>query len=166
MHRSPVRKRDASAAPQYRIGDYPMHYFTAIQRQNQLNLGRALRACEVSVPVWRVLSTLSQRDGQTVGQIAAMAVLDRSGLGRLLEQMESAGLVERKSPPEDRRAVLISLTSAGRRRFASALPLVEAHYRRLLQGIAPHEFEALIGLLRRIKTNALMMSDNADLEQE
>jgi DNA-binding MarR family transcriptional regulator len=166
MHRNATRKRTAPAAPEYRIGDYPMHYFAAIQRQNQLNLGRALRACDLSVPTWRVLSALSQRDGQTVGQIAAMAVLDRSGLGRLLEQMEAAGLVARKSPPQDRRAVLISLTTAGRRRFANALALVEAHYRRLLHGIAPHEFETLIGLLRRIKTNALMMSDAADLEQE
>jgi DNA-binding MarR family transcriptional regulator len=93
-------------------------------------------------------------------------VLDRSGLGRLLEQMEADGLVERTNPPQDRRAVLIRLTSVGRNRFVAALPLVEAHYRRLLRGVMSQDFKTLIRLLRRIKANALMMADASDLEPE
>src|SRR6516225_11745323 len=154
MNRAIIREREARAhpgtAPGYRISDYPMHYLAAIQRQNQLNLARVLRACALTVPTWRVLSTLAQKDGQTVGQIAGMAVLDRSALGRLLEQMETDRLVERASPPEDRRAVVIRLTPAGRNRFAAALPLVERHYRGLLHGLTPADFKALMRLLRRI----------------
>jgi MarR family transcriptional regulator, organic hydroperoxide resistance regulator len=171
MDRTVIRKREpharaAGTTRQYRIADYPMHYFAAIQRQNQLNLARVLRARDLSVPAWRVLSALSQKDGQTVGQIAALTVLDRSGLGRLLEQMGADGLVERTNPPQDRRAVLIRLTPRGRSCFAAALPLVETHYRRLLRGIASQDFKALIRLLRRIKANALMMADASDLEPE
>jgi len=171
MKRTAIREREPRGprtghASEYRIADYPMHYFAAIQRQNQINLTRVLRGCDVSVPAWRVLSALSHKDGQTVGQIATLTVLDRSGLGRLLEQMEADGLVERTSSPPDRRAVSIRLTSSGRDRFAAALPLVEAHYRRLLHGVAPHDFKALIRLLRRIKANALMMADASDLEPE
>ena len=172
MDQAAIRKREARArpatetAPGYRIADYPMHYLAAIQRQNQLNLARVLRACDLSVPAWRVLAALSEKDGQTVGQIAALTVLDRSGLGRLLEQMESDDLVERTSPPQDRRAVLIRLTSYGRRRFTAALPLVETHYRRLLRGVASQDFKTLMRLLRRIKANALMMTDASDLEPE
>ena len=171
MDRTAIKRRAtnvrvAGDAPGYRIADYPMHYFAAIQRQNQLNLARVLRACDLTVPTWRVLSALSQKDGQTVGQIAALTVLDRSGLGRLLEQMEADGLVERTNPPQDRRAVLIRLTSVGRNRFVAALPLVEAHYRRLLRGVVSQDFKTLIRLLRRIKANALMMADASDLEPE
>ena len=91
MDRAAIKRRAANVrvagdAPGYRIADYPMHYFAAIQRQNQLNLARVLRACDLTVPAWRVLSALSQKDGQTVGQIAALTVLDRSGLGRLLDR--------------------------------------------------------------------------------
>src|ERR1700761_3073460 len=88
-------ERDTEASPQTRAPDYsgvtdhPMHYFAAIVRQNQLNLAHVLRPFELSVPQWRVLSALAARDGHTVGQIAEFAVLDRSGLGRLLEQMEA-----------------------------------------------------------------------------
>jgi len=154
-------------APDYiAVNDHPVHYFAAVVRHNQLNLARVLRPFELSVPQWRVLSALATRDGQTVGQVADFAVLDRSGLGRLLEQMEADGLVERTSAPDDRRAVLIRLSVAGRKRRAAALPLVVKHYRRLMHGISGEEYRALMGLLRRFKANAMMMSDVTLLEAE
>ena len=156
----------AAASSEYRITDYPMHYFAAIQRQNQINLAHVLRPLGLSVHEWRVLIALAEKDGQTVGQIAEVEVLDRSGLGRLLEQMETEGLVERTSAPEDRRAVLIRLAPNGKKRHAAASPLVMAHYRRLLRGVSDDEFGTLIRLLRRIKANALMMSDVSISELE
>lgn len=155
-----------SAVPEYSVTDYPMHYFAAVQRQNQINLTNALRPLGLSVQQWRVLVTLAEQDGRTVGQIAEVTVLDRSGLGRLLEQMEADGLVERTSPPDDRRAVLIRLAPEGRKRHAAALPLAKAHYRRLLRGVSSDEFKTLIRLLRRLKANALMMSDASISELE
>jgi MarR family transcriptional regulator, organic hydroperoxide resistance regulator len=166
--RKPARRAGAAGpvGRTYRIGDYPMHYIAAIQRQNQLNLGQALRAIDVSVPMWRALGALYDHDAQTIGQIAEKTVLDRSSLGRLLEDMAAAGLVERQSPPGDRRAVLIRLSAAGRRRFEAAEPIVLNHYRRLLHGISEREFRALMRLLRRLKANTLMMSDVETLEVE
>jgi DNA-binding MarR family transcriptional regulator len=154
------------AAATYRIGDYPMHYLAAIQRQNQANLGHALRAAGLSVPMWRALAALSAKDDQTIGQIADTTVLDRSSLGRLLEDMAAQGLVERESPPDDRRAVLIRLSVAGRRGFEAALPIALGHYRRLLHGISDADFRTLMRVLRRMKANARMMSDIAILEAE
>lgn len=174
MKSAPIRSADqdgdAEASRQARAPDYsgvtshPMHYFAAIVRQNQLNLAHVLRPFELSVPQWRVLSALAARDGHTVGQIAEFAVLDRSGLGRLLEQMEADGLVERTSAPEDRRAMLIRLSPAGKKRRAAVFPAVVAHYRRLLRGISGAEYKALMSLLRRVKANALMMADVSLLE--
>lgn len=143
----------------YRIADFPMHYFAAIQRQNQANLGHVLRPVGLSVPMWRALSALADTDGQTIGQIAETAVLDRSGLGRLLEDMAADGLVARTSPPDDKRAVVISLTAAGRKRFEAGMPLVLAHYHKLLHGVSDDDFTTLMRVLRRVKANARMMSD-------
>jgi DNA-binding MarR family transcriptional regulator len=162
--RRPASAVAAPLLPGYRIGDFPMHYIAAIQRQNQLNLAHALRAVDVSVPMWRALAALHDRDGQTIGQIAEMTVLDRSSLGRLLEEMAAQRLVERESPRDDRRAVLIRLSAGGRRRFEAAQPIVLAHYRRLLHGLSARDYETLMRLLRRIKANTRMMSDIATLE--
>jgi DNA-binding MarR family transcriptional regulator len=162
---------EATAPPRavpktYRIADYPMHYFAAIQRQSQINLGHALRAHGLTVPTWRALSALHGKDGLTIGQIAEITVLDRSSLGRLLEEMAAAGLVARENMPDDRRAVLIRLSAAGERRFASALPSALAYYQRVLRGVSDAEFKTLMRLLRRIKANVRMMSDLATLEAD
>ena len=162
----PAKPASAAAKPAYRILDYPMHYFAAVQRQNQINLAQVLRPLGLTAHGWRVLSALFEKDGQTVGQIAEITVLDRSGLGRLLEQMETEGLVERTSAPDDGRAVLIRLAAGGKKRHAAALPVISAHYRRLLRGVADKDFKTLIQLLRRMKANALMMSDTSIAELE
>jgi DNA-binding MarR family transcriptional regulator len=154
------------APHRYRIGDFPMHYIAAIQRQNQINLGHALRPIEMSVPTWRVLSALNDSDGLTIGQLAERCVLDRSSLGRLLEDLAAEGLVQRETAPDDRRTLLIRRTPQGEKRFHAALTIVREHYRRLLRGISSREFDVLIGLLRRIKANARMMSDVALMEDD
>ena len=159
-------KPGATKTPPYRITDSPMHYFAAIQRQNQLNLARALRDFGLSVPMWRALAALHQKDRQTIGEIAQLAVLDRSSLGRLLDDMAKEGLVEREKLPDDRRALAIRLSAAGRKTFEASLPLAQRHYRNVLKGVSPEEFETLMRVLRRIKSNARMMSDVADLEIE
>ena len=148
----------------YRLTDYPMHYFVAIQRQNQLNLARGLREFGLSVPMWRALSALHQKDGQTIGEIAQLAVLDRSSLGRLLDDMAKAKLVEREPLPDDRRALVIRLSAQGRKTFEATLPMVASHYRGVLKGVSPEEFETLMRVLRRIKANTRLMADVADLD--
>jgi MarR family transcriptional regulator, organic hydroperoxide resistance regulator len=156
----------AAAERPYRLTDFPMHYFAAIQRQNQLNLGRSLREHGLTVPMWRAMSALHQKDGQTIGEIAQLAVLDRSSLGRLLDDMAKEGLVEREPLPDDRRALAIKLSAAGRRKFEAGLPLVQRHYQNVLKGVSADEFETLMRVLRRIKANARMMSDVSDLETD
>lgn len=155
-----------AATVPYRLTDYPMHYFAAIQRQNQLNLGRALRPRGLSVPMWRALSALRHKDGQTIGEIAQLAVLDRSSLGRLLDEMEQIGLVERTALPDDRRALAVRLTAKGRAVFEKTRTVMQDHYRNVLKGVEPEEFETLMRVLRRVKANVRMMADVADLDSD
>ena len=49
-------------------------------------------------------------------------VLSRSGLTRLLDRMEAAGLVERKLAKNDRRRFEVSLTDAGKKEFERVWP--------------------------------------------
>ena len=116
--------------------------------------------------MWRALSALHQKDGQTIGEIAQLAVLDRSSLGRLLDEMAKAKLVEREPLPDDRRALAIRLSAHGRKTFEATLPLAQRHYRDVLKGVSAQEFETLMRVLRRIKANTRMMADVADLEAE
>ncbi len=54
--------------------------------------------------------------------LASAVVLSKSGLTRLVDRMEQAGLVERETCPSDRRGTFATITAQGRTRFLAAAP--------------------------------------------
>jgi DNA-binding MarR family transcriptional regulator len=54
--------------------------------------------------------------------LAASVLLSQSGLTRLVDRMQEAGLVVREPCPSDRRVLYARLTKEGLRRFAEAQP--------------------------------------------
>jgi len=61
-----------------------------------------------------VLFALFERDGWTIGELAARSRVTHVAVLHLIEKMESARLVKRKQCPEDRRATRVWLTPCGR----------------------------------------------------
>ena len=67
---------------------------------------------------WKALSTCARRGrptGSSAGQLAKRAELSSGAMTNRLDRMEEAGLVRRLPDPDDRRAVQVELTDAGRR---------------------------------------------------
>jgi DNA-binding MarR family transcriptional regulator len=58
-----------------------------------------------------------------MNELADDLILSRGGATRLIARMEEAGLVERQTPPEDRRATFAVITDAGREAIERALPV-------------------------------------------
>jgi DNA-binding MarR family transcriptional regulator len=56
-------------------------------------------------------------------ELATFAVLSKSGLSRLIDRMEAAGLVGRESCSADRRGTYAALTPEGRKALAAATPV-------------------------------------------
>jgi DNA-binding MarR family transcriptional regulator len=79
-------------------------------------IGRAykplLDALEITYPQYLVLSTLWERDAQSVGTIADRLALESSTITPLVKRLEQAGFVVRRNP-EDERQVVVSLTAKG-----------------------------------------------------
>ncbi len=75
--------------------------------------GRGLAKHGASPPHWPVLITLYQKKAKTPGELARYIGVDAGGLTRLLDRLESSGLVVRK-PGSDRRSITVELTKAGR----------------------------------------------------
>jgi DNA-binding MarR family transcriptional regulator len=99
---------------------------------------------------FEVLVHLSVED-RRMNELADALLLSRGGATRLVARMEEAGLVERKTPPSDRRATYAVITDAGRQAFERALPvhleLVEAGFGRHLEA---GEAEVLIAVAARV----------------
>jgi DNA-binding MarR family transcriptional regulator len=64
----------------------------------------------------------SEEGSLRMGELAERLFLSRSGLTRLIDRLEKAGLVEREVCDSDRRGYFARLTDAGRERFDEARP--------------------------------------------
>ncbi|MBP7999712.1 MAG: MarR family transcriptional regulator [Chloroflexi bacterium] len=83
---------------------------------------------------FEVLLRLSwvESDRMRIQDLAAQSILTRSGVSRVVERLEKAGLVKREEASEDRRGAYAVLTEAGKERFSAAaqshIALVREHF--------------------------------------
>lgn len=77
----------------------------------------------VTYPQYLVLSTLWEKDGQTISAIADRLALEPSTITPLMKRLEAAGFVSRQRNPADERQVNVFMTAKGKglRREASCL---------------------------------------------
>lgn len=73
-----------------------------------------LQPLGLTYPQYLVLSSLTARDAQTVGQLGVELRLDSNTLTPLLKRMETAGWLRRNRDAKDERQVRLTLTEDGR----------------------------------------------------
>ena len=104
-----------------------------LERELQAEQGMALTDYDVLVQ----LATAGERRLR-MSELADRLLLSRSGVTRLVDRLEAAGLVERVTCDTDRRGQWASLTDAGYARLRTASP---TH----LRGVASHFLDRLSG---------------------
>lgn len=81
-----------------------------------------------------VLLELNAAPGRrmTMGELGARAVVSRSRVSRVVDDLVAAGLVAREPNPDDRRSAFAVVTEAGRARLRAAAPTylagIERHF--------------------------------------
>jgi DNA-binding MarR family transcriptional regulator len=84
-------------------------------------------------------------------RVARGLMLSGAGLTGRMDQLERVGLLQRSRDRDDRRAVVVELTSGGRRLVRAAFPeFVASHARLLGQVLEPEQQSTLSALLRTV----------------
>lgn len=100
-----------------------------------------------------VLATL-RRSGEpyalTPGDLMRTAMVTSGAITQRLDRLEERGLITRTRSEADGRAVVVTLTDAGRAALDAALPDHLETERRLLEGLPGDDLEQLAGMLRRL----------------
>jgi DNA-binding MarR family transcriptional regulator len=85
--------------------------------------------------------------------LAGLVLLSKSGMTRLIDRMERAGLVQRQSCDTDRRVVYAAISAKGRRTLEEATPVfmagIEEHFTR---HVSDADVRALREILRKLLT--------------
>jgi DNA-binding MarR family transcriptional regulator len=97
---------------------------------------------------------------QSQADLAGTLRVDPTSLVGLLNELEAAGLVERRRTRRDRRRHNVALTSAGICRLAEERALI-AIERRALSGLDPTEQATLHALLQKATGNITSWSDES-----
>ena len=106
----------------------------------------AARWRRIGVIEWRVLMVLAHQDGLTMSELAHRVLTKQPTLTKAVDRMERAGLVQRRTPDQDRRRTLVLLTERGRE---TATPLL-ADARAQESAVVSEEGEANIRQLRTL----------------
>lgn len=134
----------------------PMAVFSRVLRlARHLDLARKTAFAAHDMASWEfdVLSSL-RRAGHpyalTPGQLMQESLVSSGTMTNRIDRLEEKGLLKRAPHPEDRRAVLVSLTAAGRKRIDGALETLLAEEAALLGGLDESQAQQLAALLRQL----------------
>jgi DNA-binding MarR family transcriptional regulator len=117
-------------------------------------LDRELQAaCGLPLTWYDVLLELNSAPGRrlSMGELGAVAVVSRSRVSRVVDQLAAEGLVTRELNEDDRRSAYAAITEAGRARLRAAAPVylggIERHF---TARMAPEEARGVAAALEKV----------------
>ena len=128
-------------------------WFRFVRLETRMNtaITERLRDIGLSVPQCDVLTTLTEAEGVNQQDLAKRLYVTKGNISGLLDRLETAGLVERRSTAADRRQYEIYLTPAGRSAAEKAIALQHALIRATLGRMPQSDLSTLEGLLVSIR---------------
>ena len=115
---------------------------------------RAMEGLGVSPRGFMVLGA-AMCGAYTQTELARMVGLDKTTMVVTLDELEAAGLAERRPSPTDRRARVIAVTEAGEGKVREAEAIAAQTNADVLSVLEPEEREAFLGALSRLVSERL-----------
>ncbi len=118
-----------------------------------LVFAREIEPMGVSLPMWRVMAALWERDDQRLGDIAEHTSIDISTLSRLLVTLQRKQFIVRQRSGTDGRALSVSLTEKGRALTERIIPIASHYEDVAIRGINSADLRRLKRMLMTLFSN-------------
>jgi DNA-binding MarR family transcriptional regulator len=136
------------------VAEFAGQLFFRLWRASHTRTAEALASIGLTPAFFAVLNVLGAREGTIQQQLSSDMGIDPSAMVKLINELEEAGLAERRRRPNDRRAWEVAITSQGRRLLERARRLASQVEDEVLSGLTATERRQLLTLLRRALASA------------
>jgi DNA-binding MarR family transcriptional regulator len=126
------------------------YLLSKVGRRQSVRFAELLKPLGLRPKHFAVMNAVDLADGPSQQQLGAALGLDPSGLISAIDELEAAGLVERRRARDDRRRHALFLTRAGRAKLARAREASRKRAQELIAPLSDAEAETLHDLLQRI----------------
>ena len=117
----------------------------------------SLRAHGLTEQQWRILRALASTDDIKVTELAHLAYLLGPSLSRILRDLETRRLVQRRVVKADLRRGIVSITASGLRLIEAVAPSSEAIYAEITRRYGAGKLAGLQAALHRLETTLKAM---------
>jgi DNA-binding MarR family transcriptional regulator len=109
---------------------------------------------ELSWPQFRIIAMIAvDSEAKSASSLCKTVSYDAGAMTRMVDRLESKGLVRRERCPNDRRLVYLELTEAGRAVWPIMMEITRQALNSLLRGFTKAEARQCEGFLRRMLEN-------------
>jgi MarR family transcriptional regulator, lower aerobic nicotinate degradation pathway regulator len=126
------------------------YLLSKVGRRQSVRFAELLKPLGLRPKHFAVMNVVDLADGPSQQQLGAALGLDPTGLISAIDELEAAGLAERRRAPEDRRRHALFLTRAGEARLAAAREASRKRGEELIAPLSEAEAQSFHDLLDRI----------------
>ncbi|MGO9899699.1 MAG: MarR family winged helix-turn-helix transcriptional regulator [Solirubrobacteraceae bacterium] len=144
----------ASLSTDIEVAEFAGQLFFRLWRASHTRTAEMLDSIGLTPALFALLNVLGARDGAIQQQLSSDTGIDPSAMVKLINELEAAGLAERRRRPGDRRAWEVTITPAGRSTLEQARQLVADVEEYVLGELSTSERRQLLTLLRRALVSA------------
>ena len=139
----------ASVSTDIEVAEFAGQLFFRLWRASHTRTADALNSIGLTPALFALLNVLGAREGAIQQHLSSDMAIDPSAMVKLINELESASLAERRRRPGDRRAWEVTITPKGRRTLEQARGLITQVEDEVLGGLTDADRRQLLTLLRK-----------------
>jgi DNA-binding MarR family transcriptional regulator len=144
----------ASVSTDLEVTEFAGQLLFRLWRAAHTRTAERLESIGLTPALFALLNVLGAREGTIQQQLSTDMAVDPSAMVKLINELEDAGLADRRRRPGDRRAWEVSITPKGQRTLERAKQLAARVEDEVLGGLSAADRRQLLTLLRRALVSA------------